>query len=71
MAPFGGFLAGAAAERLGAPVTVAIGGCVCLFGSAVFWTRWRTLRIEARQLIVAQQAAAGDPVERSVESAGT
>ena len=59
MGPFGSFLAGAAAERLGAPPTVMIGGAVCLLGSALFWTKWRTLRVEARRLIVAQQAETG------------
>ena len=59
MGPFGSFLAGAAAERLGAPPTVMIGGAVCLLGSALFWTKWRTLRVEARRLIVAQQAESG------------
>jgi MFS family permease len=68
MAPFGGFLAGAVAEWLGAPATVSIGGSVCLLGSAVFWLRWRKLRIEARRLIIAQQAEAGAPAEQATET---
>ena len=30
MAPFGALLAGALAHRLGAPITVALGGAVCI-----------------------------------------
>ncbi len=36
MAPFGALLAGLIAERLGAPLTVAIGGVACIAASAVF-----------------------------------
>jgi MFS family permease len=36
MAPFGSLLAGALAERIGAPRTLAIGGAVCLLGSTWF-----------------------------------
>jgi MFS family permease len=53
MAPFGALLAGALAQRLGAPTTVAIGGAVCIAGAAVFWLHLPALRHEARQLIVA------------------
>ncbi len=61
MAPFGALAAGWVAERIGAPHTVAIGGVVCLVGSAVFSVRLPSLRGEARQLIVAQGLAGGDP----------
>ncbi|PWT80006.1 MAG: MFS transporter, partial [Blastocatellia bacterium] len=63
MAPFGGLLAGYAASHIGAPATVAIGGTVCIVAAAVF--RWRLpgLRVQARQLIVAQGVAAGDPAQ--------
>ena len=63
MAPFGGLFAGAVADRLGAPVTVALGGVACITGAAVFWCRWPALRIAARELIVAQQIAGGEPPE--------
>ncbi len=43
MAPVGALLGGAAAEKLGAPFTVAAGGGICFIGAAVFWQRWRTL----------------------------
>jgi MFS family permease len=61
MAPFGALLAGTLADRVGAPVTVAAGGVVCMCGAAVFGWRLPALRPEARRIIVAQQAAAGDP----------
>lgn len=61
MAPFGALLAGVVAEPLGAPRTVALGGLVCIAGAAVFYARLPKLRVQARRLIVAQQAVAGDP----------
>ena len=61
MAPFGALFAGSIAERFGAPETVAFGGLVCCAASAVFTFRLPALRPEARQLIVAQEVAGGDP----------
>jgi hypothetical protein len=61
MAPFGALFAGWVAERYGAPITVAIGGVVCLAGAGIFSLRLPTLRNEARELIVAQEMAGGDP----------
>jgi MFS family permease len=61
MAPFGALWAGAVAERIGAPVTVAIGGAVCVVAAGVFAARLPALRPVARQLIVAQGLAGGDP----------
>ena len=63
MAPFGALLAGAIANRLGAPHTVAIGGLVCIAGSMLFASKWPTLRGEARQLIIAQGMRSGEPPE--------
>ena len=63
MAPFGALLAGALAGHLGAPVTVALGGAVCVVGAALFGWRLPALRAEARQIIVAMQAAGGEPAE--------
>jgi MFS family permease len=63
MAPFGALLAGTLADRIGAPGTVAIGGVVCIIGASVFALRLSALRVQARKLIVAQQVAAGEPVE--------
>ena len=39
MAPFGAVQAGWLAERLGAPVAVALGGLVCVLASLVIWRR--------------------------------
>jgi MFS family permease len=61
MAPFGALFAGSLAEHLGAPRTVALGGLVCVAASLIFTLRLPSLRGEARQLIVAQGLAGGDP----------
>src|SRR3954463_6629789 len=61
MAPFGALAAGWVAEHYGAPVTVALGGVVCVAGSGVFSLRLPKMRSEARELIVAQEMAGGDP----------
>ena len=61
MAPLGALLAGAAADRIGAPATVASGGIVCICAAMVYWMFLPRIRIGARQLIVAQQMTAGDP----------
>jgi MFS family permease len=63
MAPFGAMFAGLVAERLDAPATVAIGGAVCMAGAALFGMRLPSLRAQARELIVAQQMAGGEPAE--------
>jgi MFS family permease len=54
MAPIGAFSAGAVAHRLGAPLTLAIGGAACIIGAALFTMELPALRIEARKLILAQ-----------------
>jgi len=61
MAPFGSLSAGLVAERISAPYALALGGSVCLVAAAVFATRLSALREEARQLIIAQGLAGGDP----------
>jgi MFS family permease len=61
MAPFGALLAGSLADRIGAPITVAAGGIVCVCAAVVFRLRLPALRGEARQLIVAQEMAGGLP----------
>jgi MFS family permease len=63
MAPIGALLAGALAQKLGAPNTVALGGAVCILGALVFGLRLPALRAEAREIIVALQMAGGDPPE--------
>jgi MFS family permease len=61
MAPVGSLLAGAAADRIGAPWTVAAGGLICMAAAGVFSIWLPRIRVGARRLIVAQQMAGGDP----------
>jgi MFS family permease len=61
MAPFGALLGGALADRVGAPITVSMGAIACLGGAALFGLRLPKIRVEARQLIVQQAVAGGDP----------
>ena len=63
MAPLGALGAGTVAARLGAPLTVAIGGVASMVGAAAFYAQLSTLKVHARQLILAQQAAGGEPPE--------
>jgi MFS family permease len=63
MAPFGALLAGAIAKGFGAPLTVALGGATCIAGSLVFGSKWRGMRTQARELIVAQGMRSGEPPE--------
>jgi MFS family permease len=60
MAPFGALLAGAFADRIGAPLTVTAGGVACVLGAAVFAARLSSLRPMARALLAARQAEAGE-----------
>jgi MFS family permease len=64
MAPFGAFFGGAVADRLGAPVTVAIGASASVVGAVVFYMHLPQIRMEARQLIVAQGVMGGEPSEQ-------
>ena len=61
MAPIGSLLAGILAQKLGSPLTVMIGGLICLIGAAYFARRMPALRGEARQLIIASGMYDGDP----------
>lgn len=63
MAPLGALVAGTLAGRLGAPLTVALGGAACIAGAALFWLRLPLHRGEALRLIVAQQMIPGSPSE--------
>ena len=56
MAPFGSMLAGAVAERVGAPVTVAAGGSICVAAGVLFRIGLPRYRDEARRLVAAQAA---------------
>jgi len=61
MAPFGALFAGALADRLGAPITVAMGAVAAVGGAGLFALQLPKIRVEARQLIVAQAIAGGEP----------
>jgi MFS family permease len=61
VAPFGALVAGWAADRIGAPRTVLIGGLMCVAAAAIFRWSLPRLRADARRLIVAQQAVGGEP----------
>jgi nitrate/nitrite transporter NarK len=61
MAPFGALLGGALADRLGAPLTVSMGAVACIGGAALFGLHLPKIRVEGRRLIVAQEAAGGEP----------
>jgi hypothetical protein len=64
------FFAGVAAHKLGAPLTLALGGLGCLAGSAMFGVYLPGLNTETRRLIVAQQMAGGDPVQEMTAPRG-
>jgi MFS family permease len=61
MAPFGALFAGAIAERVGAPMTVAIGGVACICGGVWFSRNLSAFRQEARKMVLAQQMVGGEP----------
>jgi predicted MFS family arabinose efflux permease len=63
MAPFGAFMGGALADRLGAPLTVSMGAVACIGGAALFGVNLPKIRMEARRLIVAQAVAGGEPAQ--------
>src|ERR1700733_13255261 len=63
LAPFGALFGGALAHRVGAPITVAVGGVACVIGAIWFGRALPRLRVEARRLIIAQGMAGGEPVQ--------
>ena len=63
MAPVGALLGGALSDRLGAPITVMIGGLASVAGAWWFGVQLPKIRGEARKLILAQAMAGGDPAE--------
>ena len=66
MSPLGSLLAGALADHIGAPVTVAIGGLVSCLGGLTFARKWPAMRGPARDLVAAQGMMA--PVPQPEES---
>jgi MFS family permease len=63
MGPFGSVWAGYMAEHFGAPFTLTAGAVACLAVAVVFAARLPAFRAVARELIVAQQATGGTPVQ--------
>ena len=63
LAPIGALLAGTLADRIGAPWTVALGGIGAIVGAAIFAHHLPKIRVEARELIVAQGLAGGEPAQ--------
>jgi MFS family permease len=63
MAPLGALLGGALSDRLGAPMTVLLGGIASVAGAWWFGVQLPKIRGEARRLIIAQAMAGGEPAE--------
>jgi MFS family permease len=63
LAPVGALFGGALSDRLGAPWTVAVGGLASVLGAWWFSLQLPKIRAEARQLIIAQAMAPGEPAE--------
>jgi MFS family permease len=68
MAPIGALFGGALADRLGAPLTVAIGGVASVAGACWFALHLPKIRVEARRLIVAQAVAGGEPSDMTTQA---
>jgi hypothetical protein len=51
------------AHHLGAPLTVAFGGLVCIAAAIWFGRHLPSVRAEARELILAQGLSAGSPAQ--------
>jgi hypothetical protein len=78
IAPIGSLLAGAAADRLGANFTIAIGGAVSIAAGAFFVTRLPLIRHHVRpiyerlgiipELARGIQAATAEPVARPADA---
>src|SRR5438874_1430588 len=66
MAPLGAFFAGAAAHKIGAPLTLALGGAASIAGAAVFASHLPKLRVSATQLILAHETGGIEPPEGQV-----
>jgi len=63
LAPFGALFGGALAHRVGAPITVAVGGVACVMGAIWFGRALPEMRGEAWRLVIAQGMAAGEPAQ--------
>jgi MFS family permease len=61
LTPIGSLLAGKIADRVGAPITVAIGGLATVASGLVFSRKWPAMRGPARELVAAQGMIAPTP----------
>ncbi len=59
MSPLGSILAGAAADKIGAPMTVAFGGAFAICGAVVFARHLPKIRVESNRLL-SEQGLAGE-----------
>lgn len=64
MAPLGALLYGALAERIGAPYTLALGGAIAILGALFFAYNLPKIRVQARELIIAQGMVGGEPAQQ-------
>jgi len=65
MGPLGSLAGGTVADRVGAPIAVMAGGAITIVAAAIFSMRLPSLRGPAREMILAQQQAGGDPAEET------
>jgi MFS family permease len=65
MGPLGSLAGGTVADRVGAPIAVMAGGAITIVAAAIFSMRLPVLRGPAREMILAQQQAGGDPAEET------
>ena len=63
MAPLGALLSGILAEHIKAPLTVALGGAGAIVGAIIFARNLPKIRVEARELLVAQGMVGGEPAQ--------
>src|SRR5215472_4682768 len=63
MAPMGALLSGWSAHHIEAQWTLAIGGVCAIIGAGLFARNLPKIRVEARQLIIAQGMAGGEPAQ--------
>ena len=68
MAPFGSLLAGAAADRIGAPMTLTIGGAICVIGATIFYWRIPQLRHSVTPILASQEVSSGQYAQRDTLS---
>jgi hypothetical protein len=61
MSPIGALIAGAVAERTGAPLALAGGGAICLLAAGAFAWWLPRIRASARELVAAQGMGGGVP----------